>query len=253
MKAPFDLIADDYDESRGGTERGERFADGIADLFDGGGPVLELGVGTALVGGALAQRGVEVFGMDISAGMLEHAQDRLPGRLALADVCRLPFRSASLAGCYAIWMLHLASNVSLALTEVRRVLRPGGRLVVVPASNRPRGDAIGRLMYAMQTKLLGERSQKGGVDELLELAGQCGFTLAGRRELVQTYQLAPEAMAREIETRNFSSLQHVSEQQWREIVQPTVTALQALPEPDKPIDRTTVHDAVVLASVDSPA
>jgi ubiquinone/menaquinone biosynthesis C-methylase UbiE len=253
MKAPFDLIADRYDESRGGTERGERFAKAIAELFDGDGPVLELGVGTALVGGALAQHGHQVFGMDISAGMLRYAQDRMPGRLALADVCRLPFRTASLAGCYAIWMLHLASNVPLALTEVRRVLRPGGRLVVVPASNRPRDDAIGHLMYAMQTKLLGERSQKGGVDELLQLAGRCGFTLAGRRELVQTYQHAPEAMAREIETRNFSSLQDVNEQQWREIVQPTVAALRALPDPVKPIDRTTVHEAVVLSPVHSSA
>ncbi|MGC4938577.1 class I SAM-dependent methyltransferase [Kribbella sp. DT2] len=246
MKAPFDLIADRYDESRGGTERGERFASVIADLFDDEGPILELGVGTALVGGALAGHGYQVFGMDISAGMLSHARDRMPGRLALADVCRLPFRNESLAGCYAIWMLHLASDVSVALAEVRRVLRPGGRLVVVPASNRPREDAIGRLMFAMQTKLLGEQSQKGGADELLQLAARCGFTLAGRRELVQSYQHAPEAMAREIETRNFSSLQDVNEQQWHEIVLPTVAALRALPDPVKPIDRTTVHEAVIL-------
>lgn len=245
---PFDLIADRYDESRGGTERGERFANAIVDLFEGDGPVLELGVGTALVGQALARRGRQVVGMDISAGMLGHARDRMPGRLVRADVCRLPFRTASLTGCYAIWMLHLASDVSLALAEVRRVLRPGGRLVVVPASNRPR-DAVGQLVSAMQTKLLGEESQKAGVDELVELAGRCGFSLAGRRDLVQTYQHAPEAMARNIETRNFSSLQDVNEQQWREIVQPTVAALRALPDPEKPIDRTTVHDAVVLAPV----
>jgi ubiquinone/menaquinone biosynthesis C-methylase UbiE len=249
MKAPFDVIADRYDESRGGTERGERFANAIADLFADDGPVLELGVGTALVGGALARRGLTIFGMDISAGMLRHARDRLPGRLALADVCHLPFRTGSLAGCYAIWMLHLATDVSLALAEVRRVLRPDGRLVVVPASNRPRGDAIGNLMYAMQTQLLGERSQKGGVDELLELTGRCGFAPAGRRELVQSYQHAPAVMAREIETRNFSSLQDVDEQQWREIVLPTVAALRALPDPEKPIERRTVHEAVILSPV----
>jgi ubiquinone/menaquinone biosynthesis C-methylase UbiE len=253
MKAPFDLIADSYDESRGGTERGERFANAIADLFDGDGPILELGVGTALVGQALTRRGLQVVGMDISAGMLGHARARMPGRLALADVCRLPFRSASLTGCYAIWMLHLASDVSVALAEARRVLRPDGRLVVVPASNRPRDDAIGQLMYAMQTTLLGEQSQRGGVDEVVELAERCGFTLAGRRDLEQTYQHAPEAMAREIEARNFSSLQNVNEQQWREIVQPTVAALRALPDPERPIDRTTVHDAVILAPVHSRA
>lgn len=249
MTAPFDLIADRYDESRGGTERGERFANAIADLFAADGPILELGVGTALVGGAMSRHGHQVFGMDISAGMLRYAQDRMPGRLALADVCRLPFRTGSLVGCYAIWMLHLASDVSLALTEVRRVLRPDGRLVVIPASNRPRGDAIGNLMYAMQTQLLGNRSQKGGVDELLELARRCGFTLADRRELVQSYEHAPEAMAREIETRNFSSLQDVNKQQWREIVLPTVAALRALPDPEKPIQRRTVHEAVVLSPV----
>jgi ubiquinone/menaquinone biosynthesis C-methylase UbiE len=252
MEAHFDLIADRYDESRGGTERGERFANAIAGLFGSDGPILELGVGTALVGGALARHGRQVFGIDISAGMLRHARDRMPGRLALADVCRLPFRTGSLAGCYAIWMLHLASDVSLALAEARRVLSPGGRLVVVPASNRPRGDAIGNLMYAMQTRLLGERSQKGGVDELLELAGRCGFTPAGRHELIQSYEHAPEAMAREIETRNFSSLQDVNEQQWREIVLPTVAALRALPDPEKPIERRTVHEAVVLAPVAAP-
>ncbi|MDJ1134475.1 class I SAM-dependent methyltransferase [Streptomyces iconiensis] len=243
--APFDKIADRYDRSRGGEERGEQFA-GVMDELLGDGPLLELGVGTALVGGALARRGRDVCGVDVSAGMLGYARDRLPGRIALADVCRLPFKDASFAGCYAVWMLHLASDVPTALAAVRRVLRPGGRLVVVPANNRPREDAIGQLVYAMQVRLLGERSDKGGAGELLRLAEKCGFTQTDRRDLPQTYQHAPAAMAREIERRNFSSLQDVGETEWREIVQPTIDALRALPEAEVPRDRTTVHEAIVL-------
>lgn len=247
--APFDKIADRYDQSRGGEERGEQFASVIDELLDGSGPLLELGVGTALVGGALARRGRDVYGVDVSAGMLGYARDRLPGRVGRADACRLPFKDASFTGCYAIWMLHLAPDVPTALAETRRVLRPGGRLVVVPANNRPREDAIGQLMYAMQVRLLGERSDKGGTEELLRLAEKCGFLRTARRELPQTYQYAPAAMAREIERRNFSSLQDVDETRWREIVQPTVEALRALPDPETPLDRTTVHEAVVLEPV----
>ena len=51
----FDRVADSYDETRGGLERGREGAAVLAGPLPAGGPLLEIGVGTGLVAAGLAE------------------------------------------------------------------------------------------------------------------------------------------------------------------------------------------------------
>jgi SAM-dependent methyltransferase len=95
----------------------------------GPGRVLEIGCGP----GHLSERvrdelGAEVFALDVSPRMVELAHGR--GLEALVgDVQRLPFDRDTFDCAVANWVLHHVPDLDGGLTEIRRVLRPGGSLV----------------------------------------------------------------------------------------------------------------------------
>ena len=101
----------------------------------GGGPVLDIGCGPAQAGGFLAARGTRVLGLDLSAGMLATAAARWGGLglgVACGDLRRLPVRDACCAGVTSFYVLHHVprEDLATALREIRRVLRPGGGLLL---------------------------------------------------------------------------------------------------------------------------
>ena len=92
--------------------------------------VLDLGCGKGRFARALSEKGASVVGLDLSAAMLDEATgiDRVR-----ASARRLPFGPASFDGALAVEVLeHLAPrSLDQVCGEVRRVLRPGGTLVIV--------------------------------------------------------------------------------------------------------------------------
>jgi SAM-dependent methyltransferase len=95
--------------------------------------VLDLGCGTGRLASALAERGLaRVWGVDVSAEMLAVARRRLPRSVGLkrARAERLPFADGWFDAVAAWLVAHLLDRPR-AFAEARRVLRPGGRLVVV--------------------------------------------------------------------------------------------------------------------------
>ncbi|GAA4359495.1 class I SAM-dependent methyltransferase [Angustibacter luteus] len=129
----YDSEAAGYDATRGGEPRGALAAAAFAQLLGPpggpGGPVLEVGTGTAVVAGELRRRGYPVLGVDVSLGMLRQAGSRLPGCLVQGDGAALPLPDA---GCRAVvlsWVLHLVDNPLDLVREAARVIEPGGRLV----------------------------------------------------------------------------------------------------------------------------
>jgi demethylmenaquinone methyltransferase / 2-methoxy-6-polyprenyl-1,4-benzoquinol methylase len=109
----------------------------------GGLRVLDLATGTGALAAAMLERGdppIELVAVDRSAAMLARArrrlapfEDRSRVRVALADARRLPYPGGTFNLVASGYFLHLLEreNAVAALEEVRRVLRPGGRLVVV--------------------------------------------------------------------------------------------------------------------------
>jgi demethylmenaquinone methyltransferase/2-methoxy-6-polyprenyl-1,4-benzoquinol methylase len=101
--------------------------------------VLDLAAGTGTSCASFAQAGADVVACDFSLGMLAAGQakgDPLPakarGRVAFAagDALRLPFRDAAFDVVTISFGLRNVHGTRAALEEMRRVTRPGGRLVV---------------------------------------------------------------------------------------------------------------------------
>lgn len=97
--------------------------------------VVDLGCGAGHDLAELARSGHRAVGMDRSSVMLGAAQARLaaaafrPG-LARALVEALPFRTGAVAACLADRVLQHVADPAAVLAEVRRILSPGGRLVI---------------------------------------------------------------------------------------------------------------------------
>lgn len=94
--------------------------------------ILEVGCGTGHWLEFLQVHRVDLTGLDFSAGMLAQAQRRLPGiPLVQATAERLPLPAQSLDRVFCINALHHFPDKSAFLRETRRILRPGGEILIV--------------------------------------------------------------------------------------------------------------------------
>ena len=95
--------------------------------------ILDAGCGSGPLFEALRDRGAIVTGFDQSAGMLELARRRLGSGadLRVADLgSPLPFPDGGFDDVVACLVLHYLEDWTGPLAELRRVLKPGGRLIV---------------------------------------------------------------------------------------------------------------------------
>ena len=105
--------------------------------------ILDAGCGSGPLAAALADGGAEVTGFDSSAAMVDLARQRLgqDADLHVADLAApLDFPDAEYDDVVASLVLHYLQDWSGPLGELRRVLKPGGRLIV--SVNHPAAYAI---------------------------------------------------------------------------------------------------------------
>jgi ubiquinone/menaquinone biosynthesis C-methylase UbiE len=104
--------------------------------------ILDLGCGAGPLSAELAARGLHVVGMDLSADLLSEASRRIAGRahrvpLLLRGDCEvLPFRDDYFGVIACLGVISFLENEQPALDEMRRILRPGGTLLVSVRSTR---------------------------------------------------------------------------------------------------------------------
>ena len=191
----FDRIAPVYDAmnrvmTAGLDQRWRRAT--VREAVRPGDRVLDACCGTGDLAVAARKAGAgEVVGVDFSERMLERARRKAPEvEWIQADVLRLPFEDASFDSAVVGFGVRNVEDLEAGLKELRRVLRPGGRLGILEIT-KPRGPlaVFYKLWFDRIVPLLG-RVLPGGAaytylpasvrrfpspEELAALLGTCGF------------------------------------------------------------------------------
>ena len=123
-----------YEEMRTTRYREQPWHPGVLDGYSGG-RLLEVGCGAGTDLAYLGRRFQQVVGVDLAeagarlaAGAVDHW--RLAGATLAADGEALPFADGGFDLVYSFGVLHHTDDPARAIGEIRRVLRPGGRVVV---------------------------------------------------------------------------------------------------------------------------
>ena len=98
----------------------------------GGALVADLACGTGDLCRELSRDGYRAIGFDFSLGMLAKATTDVP--LAQADVLRLPLADRSIDGATCGFALRNLVDLDAFFAEIARVVRPGGRISLLEAS-----------------------------------------------------------------------------------------------------------------------
>ena len=176
IKDVFTEIADYYDEmndimSMGMVQGWHRFmmkkAGDIA-----GGRCLDVGTGTGEIAFHVARKagaGSEVYGVDITPRMLELAEQKEKGldlpvkiRWEVGDALDLSFEDGTFDLVTSGYMLRNVTDIQKAVSEMHRVLRPGGRVVVAELS-KPKNRVVRYFynIYMKRVKRFGRKYDEG--------------------------------------------------------------------------------------------
>jgi len=156
----------------------------------GAGVALDIACGTGELAMRLARRGWRVVGLDLCLSMLQCARSKLNGtahaiRLAVADSERLPFPAGTFDAVTCANAFHHFPNQQRAVREMRRVLRPGGRLLILDGWP---DHWLGRVVYDVVVNCV-----EGGVrhresQDMRRLFHRAGFTQTSQE---RTYSPLP--------------------------------------------------------------
>jgi ubiquinone/menaquinone biosynthesis C-methylase UbiE len=145
--------------------------------------VLDVGCGTGILAARLRRElpGARVVGCDFSRGMLGHARARTRRTAwVCGDACRLPFRAGSFDAVVSTEAFHWFPDQRAALAEFRRLLRPGGLLLL--ALVNPRLAVTGRFL-ALASRVLGEPFVWRTRSEMRRMIAAAGFRVESQHTL----------------------------------------------------------------------
>ena len=134
----FDQLAPEWDALREVFRDDLQRARAINKLLTGRMKVCEIGTGTGVLAADLARCGIQVIAVDHAERMLDAARAKLDGEsfdagveFRRGDANALPLEDGEVDAAMAHMVLHYLQEPISALREMARVVRPGGRIVVV--------------------------------------------------------------------------------------------------------------------------
>ncbi len=97
--------------------------------------ILDAGCGPGTYGIMLAQKGNEVIGVEISPSAVQVAKQRASEKRVnfsaqVGDLEKLPFEDGYFDVCFVGWVLHHFPDINAAVSELVRVLKPGGMIAM---------------------------------------------------------------------------------------------------------------------------
>lgn len=137
VQTSYDRVAGEYArrifDELDGKPMDRALLDRFAREVQGLGPACDLGCGPGQIAHYLHQRGVDVFGIDLSTNMVEQARQLNPGiEFRQGNMLSLDAEDNSWGGIAAFYsIIHIPHEKAVqALRELERVLRPGGLLLL---------------------------------------------------------------------------------------------------------------------------
>jgi demethylmenaquinone methyltransferase/2-methoxy-6-polyprenyl-1,4-benzoquinol methylase len=162
VRAMFDRIAGFYDLMNSVMTAGlhHRWRTRAVDLaaIGPGSRVLDVATGTGDLAIEVARRGADVVGSDFSGEMLERARSKAPGlRWEQANALALPYGDDEFDAATVGFGARNFSDLERGLGEMARVVRPGGRVVVleITSPTRPPLSTFYRLWFDHVVPVLG--------------------------------------------------------------------------------------------------
>jgi ArsR family transcriptional regulator len=166
----FSTAAGQWDRLRGDLFGVRADLVGLLGLLDETWSVADLGCGTGQVSEMLAPFVAQVVAVDESAAMLNAARKRLKDHdnvsVREGDLGALPIDDESLDAALIFLVLHYTADPAEVLSEVCRVLKPEGRVLVVDMMPHERSEF---------RNIMGHVWQGFGADELARWAEQAGL------------------------------------------------------------------------------
>ena len=143
------------------------------------GRVLEAGIGTGLNIPFYTENCTEIVGIDVSPRMLEQAKEKaahsaVPIKLEIMDVQNLPLSSASFDCVIATFVFCSVPDPTAGLQECWRVLKPGGRFILLEHMDSENKLAHGllSLLDPITVKRLGDHLTRRTVDSVISASFQ---------------------------------------------------------------------------------
>ena len=157
-----------------------------------GARVLDVGCGTGVFLRQCADLGADVAGVDASEGLLEIARARVPDAdLRQADMIDLPFADDTFDVVTGFTSFFFADDIVRALSEARRVARPGGAVVAEVFGHPDRCDI--EAVKAAAARFRDSEAEYWRPDAIEVLLPDAGLQLERAFDVDCTYRYPDEA------------------------------------------------------------